>query len=605
MSSSRIVFPPNLNRPQHTGKGLRKSRPTPGLQNHTAKKLREGDKGEENSFRERHYNWQEGQSTRCGAPHSHYDSKLTAAAAVPVRLRTPAAQLTPPTIPRPQQPALSTTLQTSSPLASNQVQPSTHPRPPPLLVPQNYQPVYPDFAAHRSSLGSVGSPAPVPQTFRGLPRVSTNLRPMMAEQLQPQEMAEINQALNNMTAGLTTSPNTLYSASNYNNANDSYDMGSGDPDSTDRMGAFGTDDSMSSVGDDHALGHDSWNDPPRGDEGDTDVDEDQAGLHANAQSSLEVEMHDVDVQRKKKRKRSAPQVNQGSDPDPPQSPSAKRARRKKRPHCRQKSRSIKEIDSERRCIVQKAASESGDPGADDDEVQTIVEDAWWDAVEYLELDHDEFSDMTAEESNLIRSRITQVRGNIMIEADRLVPSAYGFVNIQSLNYPTPEKIAEVREANRQLVADLEGTFTFKNPKDTSDLATIGHNVIFQKLLNAAFFAETGVNSRAHYFKGMELLPDQTLGLMMSAIVCGINRWKTGQHKVKGVGFEAEAYRGIYEESLQFIDTWVREFSKDVYPVNLAGKCLGDLLANARKLSDTPTEPEQHRRSMFPTHMFKV
>ncbi|KAJ6572986.1 hypothetical protein B0H10DRAFT_2237290 [Mycena sp. CBHHK59/15] len=560
MSGSRIVFPPNPNRPQHTGRGFRESRPTPGLQNHR-KKPREGNKGKEDSVTERHYDWQEGWGTR----HSpltpttiqNRPPPQTPLAAVPVRLRTPATQVTPPSIPRQQQPALSTALQTSSPLASNQVQPSTHPRPPPLLVPQNYQPVYPDFASHRSSLGSAGSPAPVPQTFGALPRVSTNFRPMMVEHLQPEEMTEINQALNNMTAGMATSPNTSYSISRYNNG---YDMGSGDLDSTDGTGLFGTGDSMSSVGDDDALGNDRpWNDPQEGDEADADVNEDQAGLHGNAQSSLEVEMHDVDV-------------NQGSDPDPPQSPSAKRARRKKRPNRRQKSRSIKEIDSEWRCIVQMAygflkkavclenpfpsASESGDPGTDDDEIQTIVEDTWWDAVEYLELDHDEFSDMTAEESNLIRSRITQVRGNIMTEADCLVPSAYGFVDIQSLNDPTPEKIAEVRETNRQLVADLEGTFPFKDPKDTSDLATIGHNVIFQKLLNATFFfAETGVNSCAHYFAGIELLPDQTLGLMMSAIVCGIDRWKTGQHKVKGVGFEAEAYRGIYEESLQFIDTW--------------------------------------------------
>jgi hypothetical protein len=48
----------------------------------------------------------------------------------------------------------------------------------------------------------------------------------------------------------------------------------------------------------------------------------------------------------------------------------------------------------------------------------------------------------------------------MGEADKLVGAGYGFIDIQSLDDPTPENIAEVQETNRQLVADLEGKFMF-------------------------------------------------------------------------------------------------------------------------------------------------
>jgi hypothetical protein len=48
----------------------------------------------------------------------------------------------------------------------------------------------------------------------------------------------------------------------------------------------------------------------------------------------------------------------------------------------------------------------------------------------------------------------------MGEADKLVRTGYGFIDIQSLDDPTPENIAEAQETNRQLVADLEGKFMF-------------------------------------------------------------------------------------------------------------------------------------------------
>ncbi|KAJ6544921.1 hypothetical protein B0H10DRAFT_1970008 [Mycena sp. CBHHK59/15] len=306
-------------------------------------------------------------------------------------------------------------------------------------------------------------------------------------------------------------------------------------------------------------------------------------------------MHDVNVQRKRKRTRSVPQANGGSDSDESPTVRSQKRPRKKRANRRQKSRSIREIAGIRRSIteasydfVQKriainnpfpAASETGDPSAADDEFQAVTEDSWDDAVRNLGLDPDDFQDIRMEESLL-------VRGYIMAVANELVRTE-----------SHPEKIAEVREKNRDLVQSLEGTFMFLNPKDTGDLATVGHHSIFQKLLNAAFFAKKGKNCRAHYFNGLESLPEQTFGLLMDATVCGIDRWKTGEHQM--VAFEAEEYRPIHRESMQFIKDWMAEFSRDVYPVNLARERLREMLTNARKLSEAPAEPTKTRCSMFP------
>ncbi|KAJ7876961.1 hypothetical protein B0H13DRAFT_2347380 [Mycena leptocephala] len=300
-------------------------------------------------------------------------------------------------------------------------------------------------------------------------------------------------------------------------------------------------------------------------------------------------------------------VDRYSDSDVDDSPSRSapaKKKRKKRANRRQKSRSIRKFPGDRRRIIDKAyvflqkalaienpwpvASESGDPSADDDEFQ-LIEDAWAEAIYFLELDPEDFDEISLDESNLIRSRISQFRGCVMGEADKLVGAGYGFIDIQSLDGPTPENIAEVQETNRQLVADLEGKFMFLDPKDTANTATVGRHPVFQKLLNAAFFAPKGLNRRAFYFTGHDFLPPATLGFLMTAIVCGIDRYKIGRHEIVA--------------SMQFIRKWIDEYDKDVYPANLAEERLREMLSKARKLSETPAKPDQNRRSMFPMDIF--
>ncbi|KAF7378420.1 hypothetical protein MSAN_00268600 [Mycena sanguinolenta] len=125
--------------------------------------------------------------------------------------------------------------------------------------------------------------------------------------------------------------------------------------------------------------------------------------------------------------------------------------------------------------------------------------------------------------------------------------------------------------------------------------------IFQKLFNATFFAKKGINRRSYYFAGLELLPLETLGLLMDAIVCGIDRWKSGRHEM--VAFDAEVYRPVHAQSMAFLNKWVDEYRSAVHPVDLAKECRREILANARKLIEEPAAPVPTSRTMFPLHVF--
>ncbi|KAJ7160814.1 hypothetical protein C8R46DRAFT_354738 [Mycena filopes] len=354
-----------------------------------------------------------------------------------------------------------------------------------------------------------------------------------------------------------------------------------------------------------------WNSPAGANDG-----VEGSNMHQNAQSSLEVTMHDVDVQ-KRKRKRVA-LVSSDSESDTTNHPRKKnKRRRKKKPNRKQESRSINGVDAERQRIVkatfgpiQKAvttrlpwatASPSGDPGADDDEIEDLIDEAWDAGCDHLDINPDDIPPRTPQESKLINARISQVRGAIVTVADIFVPASYGFTDLNSLADPTPDNIAKAREHNRQLVEDLVGTFMYPDPTQTDDLSTICHHSVFQKVLNAAFFAKKGMNHRNHYFADKDELPLETLALIMDAVVCAIDRWKTGEHQT--VAFTAEVYAPFHRTTMEFLAKWYNEFERDIYPENVARKLLRDMLTNGRCLLGAPLETAPAPKAMFPMHIF--
>ncbi|KAJ6619441.1 hypothetical protein B0H10DRAFT_2216736 [Mycena sp. CBHHK59/15] len=450
------------------------------------------------------------------------------------------------------------------------VQFPTHARTPATLVPDNYQPAYPDFgplpgSGTHTSLNT--STAPSPSTFN-----AAHFQQML-ERISPDHLAQMNTMLGTSLQPMDPGSGARLDLGYQGGQRGGWGSGNNYDFSSDRLG-FPEGDRGSQADDEDSPAQDApWNNQQA--DGASSGDEDHDG-------DGDVDMHNVNVQRRKRKHRFTQ-----PDSDAEISPSAPTKKpRKKRENRRQKSRSIREVgDGDHRRVLEAAypfiqqavclytpwplASPSRDPAADDDEFEALIDDAYDDAVERLTLDPCEFNstNMSNEARNLLRARILQVRGCVMILVDKLVPACYGFIDIQSLSDPTPENIAVTEEANRQLVADLEGTFMYKDPTDSSDIATINRHGIFQKVLNGAFFAKKGINQRSFYFAGQELLPLETLGLFQDAIVCGIDRWKTGRYQI--VDFGADTYRCIHEQSMEFLNAWVAEYELDVHPVNLA------------------------------------
>ncbi|KAJ6464431.1 hypothetical protein C8R45DRAFT_1107330 [Mycena sanguinolenta] len=604
--SGGLSFPTNINRPQPVGRGERESRPTPGLQNYQAQRERDrvkASKAMETRSRNR---------TVAGPRASDTNAPPATPAPLPLTPTTNRPPQTPSGILPRRPPPPQSTFPSSSPspqffqaphASSSPAQSPVPARPTASLLPQNYQPSYANFdrlpgsepplnTGTGDSASSSSSFTLTPDQFK-----------LMMGQMTHTQRTEFNQILTSMP-------------SDDHRGNLGWDGGSSDnlDDGLSPFDSGNTNDCGSPIGDEHGDPPEPpWNSIPI-----SEVNDEEEGLHDNAQSSLQA---NVNVQKKKRKRR----VQAASDSDVEDSHTTNS--RKKRANHNRTSRSINAIDDPEHRLIVKAGyiaiekavclekpwpivSPSGDPAAGDDGFENLINDAWDSAVDSLGLEPDFYDtrDTTAVERTLfepylqLRGRIPHVRSAIVKEADQLVRESYGFVDIMSLQDCTPENIKTVEEANRQRVAELRGTFMYSDPSDTSDLATMCRHPIFQKLFVACFFAPKGMNRRGFYFDGLDQVPLETMGLLMDAIICGINRWKTGRHT--RIDFDAETYGGSgHESSMKFLKAWVAEYGAPLYPVNLAEACRRELLSNARQLSGEPSEEAPPCPSMFPMHVF--
>ncbi|KAJ7040176.1 hypothetical protein C8F04DRAFT_1314134 [Mycena alexandri] len=588
-----LQFPQNAGR-QAVGRGERKSTMTEGLQNHKAQ-IEKGRAQAKRAKETRERNAAAAQRNIAAASTSTLTSQYLAvsSAAGPPRPQhqpppnnsSPLAR--PPLAPvalQPQQaPPAPTHIPSFSPfppptqiyapipstpghISSSSPTPAHHGCQELTRMPQNYQPTYPTFSSlnnYTTPSANLGLPPPPVFSPEQLDRVLKNFEVNPSGPNSSQFTASEDDITNSWNAGISSNDNTNGLT---------IDGVNGDHDEDDN------------------YQEKSWND--------TAVTE-----------------YDVDIQ-KRKRKRAAV-ASSGSEPEVDRSPKDNKKRRKKRAHRKQGSRSIKDLDVERQGIVKAAfdpiqkyvttrlpwpvASPSGDPGADDDEIEMLIDDAWEAGCEYQDVNPDDIPPRTPQESNLIHSRISQVRGVVVTVADAFVPASYNFVDINSLTDPTDQNLEQVREDNRQQVEALTGKFMYADPTKTDDLSTMCHHSIFQKVLNGAFFAKKGHNRRAHYFEGLEELPLETLALIMDAVVCSIDRWKTGEHEV--VAFSAENYASFHVSTMKFLEAWYSEYERNIYPENLARKLLRDMLTKARRISGQPVEKVAAQRAMFPMHVF--
>ncbi|KAJ7237029.1 hypothetical protein B0H12DRAFT_1075687 [Mycena haematopus] len=334
--------------------------------------------------------------------------------------------------------------------------------------------------------------------------------------------------------------------------------------------------------------------------------------------SLQMQIHDVEVHRKRRRmpKQSAAPtpVVELSDSDGEQ-PTRKRRKKnvtksKKRAGRKQPSRSITEVPADRqpfvkasyrhiqKMIVIKSGwpidSPSGLPGSADDEYGTMVLDAWDDAHSELGITEGGYiGDPTDREVKLIRARVGTVRGAFKTAAQKLVAGNYGLINPQTLTDATPEKIAETIAANRAIVEKIETTFYYLNPLDDTIPDSMYRNVILQNTLNIACFG-TNANRRGYYFTGMDKIPLETLALVVAAVRCAIDEWKTG--RPVEVKFEFEPYAGTYKTALKHLRGWIAFAATQT--IDVATPALAALLRVARGTSATaePVEAAQELSS---------
>ncbi|KAJ7645292.1 hypothetical protein B0H17DRAFT_1216079 [Mycena rosella] len=333
---------------------------------------------------------------------------------------------------------------------------------------------------------------------------------------------------------------------------------------------------------------------------------DDGDIHRAAQSSLQVNMQDVEVHKKRRRQRRVqqPSTVEAGDSEDDQPPRQRRrsagskGSRKKRTGRKRASRSIQDVDVSRQPIVkgsypllQKAivlsnawpvdSPTGGLQGCEDDDVGNMVLDAWDDAKE--QLNGEDAGDPTPHETNLIRSRAPGVRAAFKKAAEALVRANYGLVDLQTLVNPTPELIAKTIENNRAIYEKAEHTFFYLDPFNTGIPDTMYRNAILQNVFNLACFG-VKANWRGHYFEGLDTIPVETLGLIVAAVKCGLDAWKTG--RPLDVAFDFDPYAGVYKNACAHLSGWVT-FSK-TQPIDVAQPLLKEMLRAARETAATAT-----------------
>ncbi|KAJ7277328.1 hypothetical protein C8J57DRAFT_1713723 [Mycena rebaudengoi] len=223
----------------------------------------------------------------------------------------------------------------------------------------------------------------------------------------------------------------------------------------------------------------------------------------------------------------------------------------------QKSRSIKTIDENLHAILDVAFSflkidlthflpwprvgvPSGPASQDNNEIDTLLLKAFDAACE--ERGIDDVVECPEAALQLMRSRIPQFRAGLKELAQQRVVDTFDFVDLQKLEDPTPERIAECIAKNRERVVTLEKSFRYQDPYNTNIPNTMYRNKIIPALFSGYWFGPRS-NNRAYYFRGLTRVSFITIALIMSAILCAVREWSTGRWVL--VKFEAREFLQPY------------------------------------------------------------
>ncbi|EIN11499.1 hypothetical protein PUNSTDRAFT_131664 [Punctularia strigosozonata HHB-11173 SS5] len=191
-------------------------------------------------------------------------------------------------------------------------------------------------------------------------------------------------------------------------------------------------------------------------------------------------------------------------------------------------------------------------------------------------------DLTEDLVKLITNRGSHIRGSIRDAARPHVKGQYGLRPPSKTN-PT------ITRLNRDRVELLKDNARFYCENPEAEEGEFEHPVI-QDVLNSTLFKDRLSPGVIHQQYFTPELPLTTLALILTAIECVLDEWKTGEEK--RLNFSEKEYKDVFEEHLAALEQW-----QNRVPYGMATIRRG-LTENARLYAKAPIEAQPtHVRSL--------
>ncbi|KAJ7799071.1 hypothetical protein B0H14DRAFT_3491941 [Mycena olivaceomarginata] len=160
------------------------------------------------------------------------------------------------------------------------------------------------------------------------------------------------------------------------------------------------------------------------------------------------------------------------------------------------------------------------------------------------------------------------RGGLKVVARRLVPDAYGFIAIETLENPTPALISATLEKNRARVEKITKTYIYTDPDNITP--------------------RVHVPSRNLPTRDKTRIGLVTLAFIIVAVLCAIQEWSTGRWKNRK--FSHSAYFMTYKATLNGLKRWLKHSEDQVQDNRAASNATIDL--QERMLCAASFNPEE-------------
>ncbi|KAI0287420.1 hypothetical protein BC826DRAFT_917178, partial [Russula brevipes] len=166
---------------------------------------------------------------------------------------------------------------------------------------------------------------------------------------------------------------------------------------------------------------------------------------------------------------------------------------------------------------------------------------------------------------VIMRRASQMRGEVKSKIRLLVLSSYDF---------NPSQTSTGREYNLKRVATLKEDLNFTYKGNVLERKGLYQNPILQKAINVIWFANR-IDEGVLYSKFFRPIPLPTIALVLTAIECGINEWRTGSRE--DIDFKLSDYKNTYEDHVVMLNI----FKDETQNIGIVPKIQNKLYQNAQ------------------------